>query len=304
MKEAEITNEIVKPSFNEEVIVNIPKDMPVITHNLDKLEEFAKSLKTFYSKLVFSDDSIDAATNERKKVNSLIETVKRLRIDKVKEYKKPIEDFEKTAKNIESLLGEAKDSIQVFIDKAEDERRTNKKIHVILPLINECVGKAFIDNNVLISPDDIIEDKRWYNKTYKEADIEKDIMNQVNELVRQQNEFNQGIEVIKSTLEAYNNMNAYDKYVERFKYTKDLTSILSDIKEESKVVSGTVNNVTLAAELNDLSMFDNVKEEQTVNNVSTDAIIIKTFRGTEQQMYDLCQYALQLGMEVVENGFY
>ena len=91
-------------------------------------------------------------------------------------------------------------------------------------------------------------------------------------------------------------LNEYDKYAERFKYTKDLSGILKEIKD--KVDSSkkmTVDNT---------SMFDNVKEKQTVNNVSTDAIIIKTFKGTEQQMNILCQYALQLGMEVVENGFY
>lgn len=296
--------EIVRPTFDNEIIVKIPKNIPKIEHNLGGLKDFAIKLKDFYSHLVFTDDSISEAQEEKTRLNKLINEVKRQRIDNITEYKKPIEDFEKTAKEIETLLNDAKSCVQVFIDNAENTRKTEKREKVILPIINECINNAFIKDNVLIDINKIEEDKRWYNKTISNNEIKANVEMQINDLVRQQNEFNQGIEVIKSTLEAYNNMNAYDKYVERFKYTKDLTSILSDIKEESKVVSGTVNNVTLAAELNDLSMFDNVKEEQTINNVSTDAIIIKTFRGTEQQMNMLCQYALQLGMEVVENGFY
>ena len=296
--------EIVRPTFDNEIIVKIPKNVPKIEHNLGGLKNFAIKLKDFYSHLVFTDDSISEAQEEKTRLNKLINEVKRQRIDNITEYKKPIEDFEKTAKEIETLLNDAKSCVQVFIDNAENTRKTEKREKIILPIINECINNAFIKDNVLIDINKIEEDKRWYNKTISNNEIKANVEMQINDLVRQQNEFNQGIEVIKSTLEAYNNMNAYDKYVERFKYTKDLTSILSDIKEESKVVSGTVNNVTLAAELNDLSMFDNVKEEQTINNVSTDAIIIKTFRGTEQQMNMLCQYALQLGMEVVENGFY
>lgn len=295
MKEAEITNEIVKPSFNEEVIVNIPKDMPEITHNLDKLEDFAKSLKVFYTKLIFSDDRINEATNERKKINSLIDTVKRLRIDKVKEYKKPIENFEATAKNIESLLGEAKDSIQIFIDKTEEKRKDTKRKESIEPIINNLVSDAFI-KGYLIDKNEIIIDNRWYNKTYKEADIEKDVSDQINELIRQQNEFNQGVEIIKSTLEAYNNLNAYDKYIERFKYTKDLTSILSDIKEEAKNVKLTINNnKSLAVELNDLSMFDDtaINVQKMVSEYT-----IKV-RGTVDQFAHLKEFIKNIGMEEI-----
>lgn len=296
MKEAEITNEIVKPSFNEEIIVNIPKDMPEITHNLDKLEAFAKSLKVFYTKLIFSDDRINEATNERKKINSLIETVKRLRIDKVKEYKKPIENFEATAKNIESLLDEAKDSIQIFIDKAEEKRKDTKRKESIEPIINNLVSDAFI-KGYLINKNEIIIDNRWYNKTYKEADIEKDVSDQINELIRQQNEFNQGVEIIKSTLEAYNNLNAYDKYIERFKYTKDLTSILSDIKEEAKNVKLTINNNNkpLAVELNDLSMFD----DTAINVQKVIAEYTIKVRGTVDQFAHLKEFIKNIGMEEI-----
>lgn len=295
MKEAEITNEIVKPSFNEEVIVNIPKDMPEITHNLDKLEAFAKSLKVFYTKLIFSDDRINEATNERKKINSLIDTVKRLRIDKVNEYKKPIENFEATAKNIESLLGEAKDSIQIFIDKTEEKRKDTKRKESIEPIINNLVSDAFI-KGYLINKNEIIIDNRWYNKTYKEADIEKDVSDQINELIRQQNEFNQGVEIIKSTLEAYNNLNAYDKYIERFKYTKDLTSILSDIKEEAKNVKLTINNnKPLAVELNDLSMFD----DTAINVQKVIAEYTIKVRGTVDQFAHLKEFIKNIGMEEI-----
>lgn len=288
--------EIVRPTFDNEIIVKIPKNIPKIEHNLEGLKDFAIKLKDFYSRLVFTDDSISEAQEEKTRLNKLINEVKRQRIDNITEYKKPIEDFEKTAKEIETLLNDAKSCVQVFIDNAENTRKTEKREKVILPIINECINNAFIKDNVLIDINKIEEDKRWYNKTISNNEIKANVEMQINDLVKQEKDYQEGLEVLKINLEVSGMLNEYDKYAERFKYTKDLSGILKEIKD--KVDSSkkmTVDNT---------SMFDNVKEKQTINNVITDAVTIKTFRGTEQQMYKLCQYALQLGMEVVENGFY
>ena len=288
--------EIVRPTFDNEIIVKIPKNIPKIEHNLGGLKDFAIKLKDFYSHLVFTDDNISEAQEEKTRLNKLINEVKRQRIDNITEYKKPIEDFEKTAKEIETLLNDAKSCVQVFIDNAENTRKTEKREKVILPIINECINNAFIKDNVLIDINKIEEDKRWYNKTTIKHEIMTDVKSQVDNLVKAEKDYQEGLEVIKINLDVSGMSDDYDKYAERFKYTKDLSGILKEIKD--KVDSSkkmTVDNT---------SMFDNVKEKQTINNVSTGAVTIKTFRGTEQQMYKLCQYALQLGMEVVENGFY
>ena len=49
-KKIEAINEktLVKPTFEMDVEVKIPSDMPMVEHNLDNLKEYALNLNTFY----------------------------------------------------------------------------------------------------------------------------------------------------------------------------------------------------------------------------------------------------------------
>lgn len=297
MMEAEVTNEValVKPTFEMEIKVEIPK-VEKVEHNLDLLKEHIIKLKEYYSKLVFTDEQTKDAENERKNLNALLKKVEDLRKENVKKYKKPIDDFENTAKDIEKLIKSAREDIQVFIDKAEEKRRKEKDEKIIKPIINSLISEAFV-KGYLVNKDEIIYDNRWFNKTFKDADIEKDIKGQIEEIMRKQDELNQGLEVIKSNLDAYKRTQDYDKYAERFKYTRDLTGVLNDIKNDNlKTVSGNLN------------VFDKAVTEKDIDNskmfdMPREIMITKTFRGTERQMELLSQYAYNLGMEVVVNGY-
>lgn len=297
MMEAEINNEVslVKPTFEMEVKVKIPK-IEKVEHNLDLLKDYVVKLKEYYSKLVFTDEQTKDAENERKNLNALLKKVEDLRKENVKKYKEPIDDFESTSKDIENLIKSAREDIQVFIDKAEEKRRKEKDEKIIKPIINSLISEAFV-KGYLVNKDEIVYDNRWFNKTFKDTDIEKDITSQIEEIMRKQDELNQGLEVIKANLDAYKRTQDYDKYAERFKYTRDLTGVLNDIKNDNtKTVSGNLNvfNKTVTdKDIDNSNMFDMPKE----------LIFTKTFRGSERQMALLCQYAYKLGMEVVENGY-
>ena len=290
--------EVKRPTFNKEIKVEIPKDMPEIRHNLKPLKDFAVKLKKFYSYLVFSDDNISEAKEEKTKINKLIETVKRERIDSVNEYKKPIEDFENTAKEIETLLKEAKDSVQVFIDKAEDDRKTRKKEEVITPIINNCINNAFINDDILISSDQIIEDKRWYNKTTSDKEIKSDVESQIADLVKAEKDYQEGLEVIKINLDVSEMSD--DKYAERFKYTRDLTGVLQDIKAERERKD--FNKEEVINTLDTLKMF-----KADINDVKADNIDLQNeiveftlkIKGTIDQFTNLRKYAKEIGMEEI-----
>lgn len=271
-----------KPTFNKEIEVIIPKDMPEIEHNLNELKNFTNDLERYYAKLIFTDEQIDEAKEEKKKINSLIETVKRLRIDNVKRYKEPIENFETTAKEIEKGLKGAIDNIQVYIDKAEDKRKLEKKVKIIEPIINTAISNAFV-KGYLINKDDIMEDSRWYNKTFKDDDIESDVENQINEFIRQEDELNKGIEIIKR----FNHPNQ-DVYIERFKHTRNLENVLDEIS-----ISLKKNKEVVDKKINDISMFDNTPQ-QTLKTLTM------TFKGSQSQMMQLCNYAEQLGIEIIK----
>lgn len=198
-------NELVKPTFDMELIVSLPKNMPKVEHNLDKLEEYAKNINEHYSKLIIQKEHIKDAEAEKAKINNLIKDVKRLRIDKLKEYKQPIEDFEETAKRVEFILSEASETIKASLDIFEGDRKEEKYEKVIKPLINNIISQEFVKGN-FINPDDIEENPKWYNKTYKDEDIEKDIQLQVYAIVMG----NKTI-TFKGTTEQVNKLRAYAK---------------------------------------------------------------------------------------------
>ena len=90
MIDGEILNEttLTKPTFEMDVEVKLPGNMPEVEHNLDKLKEYALELNQFYKSLIIKESDIKDAESEKAKLNKLIDQVKRLRIDKVKEYKR------------------------------------------------------------------------------------------------------------------------------------------------------------------------------------------------------------------------
>ena len=289
MIDGEVLNEttLVKPTFEMDVEVKIPSDMPMVEHNLDNLKEYAVNLNTFYKSLVITDKDIKEAENEKAKLNKLIDQVKRLRIDKVKEYKKPIEDFEKTAKEVESILGEASNTIKFTLDEFDAKRMDEKRNKVIKPILNNIISQAFI-KGYLINPDSIIENPKWYNKTFKEADIESEIQAQVDEFIRQEDELNQGIEVIKSNIKMANNPNLNEAmYIERFKYNRDLTSVLSDISRDNSVPRETL-------EIEDSK---GLKVNQVESWITMDNKLTVSFSGNAEQIEKLRAYAKEIGME-------
>lgn len=283
MIDGEILNEttLTKPTFEMDVEVKLPGNMPEVEHNLDKLKEYALKLNQFYKSLIIKESDIKDAESEKAKLNKLIDQVKRLRIDKVKEYKKPIEDFEKTAKEVESILAEASGTIKYTLDEYDYKRIEEKREKVIKPILNNIVSQAFV-KGYLINPANIIENPKWYNKTFKEADIESEIQSQVDEFIRQEDELNKGIEVIKSNIAMSNNSNLNEAmYIERFKYSRDLTSVLGDIARDNNVSheTSTVSGTT-----------------QVFNEI---ALLKVSFMGTFEQIEKLKVYAKEMGLEEV-----
>lgn len=279
-------NEVTKPTFEMDVEVKIPENIPKVEHNLDKLREYAINLNNFYKSLIITEKDIKDAETEKAKLNKLIDQVKRLRIDNVKKYKEPIEDFEKTAKEVESILSEASGTIKYTLDEYDTKRIEEKREKVIKPILNNIISQSFM-KGYLINPDNIVEDKRWFNKTFKDADIESDIQAQVDELIRQEETLNQGIEVIKSNIAMANNSNLNEAmYIERFKYSRDLTSVLGDIARDNST------KLVVPQSASGLS----VKPCEFWEYTSNDTI---TFRGTPDMIESIRVYAKEMGLEEV-----
>lgn len=294
--EAEVLNEveIVRPTLNKEVYVDIP-EIPKVEHNLDEVKEYVLKLSEFYDNVINID--VKMATEERSKLNSLAKTISRIRIDKVNEYKEPISDFEITAKEIEGAVKDMANKLGIIV-KEEEERLKNEKLEkVINQIINNALNEAFM-NNYLINKNDIDINPRWFNKTFKDKDIETEVQTRVNELIADIENSRKDIKVINDTLEMCDTKGVlnHQVYIERYNFTRDLTSVLDSIKidlknSEMQTVTGAVDVFNVEAPVNSpVGNFETIEKD---NNITC------SFRGNINQVSQLRAYAQSLGMEEI-----
>ena len=228
-------NELVKPTLKVDLDINLP-EIPPIQHNLGIIEDYAKNLKDFYGKLIFTSDQYKEATDERAKVNKLVKTMEDNRKETLKEYKKPIDDFEATSKRIESLLKEASallsSKIEVF--DLEQQKIKEQKINEKIEEIRKAFVNDFLEYGKPLNELVIEFDKRWFNKTYKDKDLEADIVAQFNEKIDDLNKFVKDAEHIcmfYNTIDVEQVLNR-DVYVEMYKHTRDVTEVINRIKAD------------------------------------------------------------------------
>lgn len=280
--EAEVLNEITleKPVLDTEVYVNIPEALEV-KHNLNTVRDYVKKLNEFYGNIINID--VDFATSERTKLNQLLKQVENLRKEKVAEFKKPIDDFESTAKETEKDLKSIIESMKLIIDKEKQRLADEKFKNVIQPIIKDLCAKAFIDFGFLVDENIIEINQKWYNKTYSTKDIESDIKLMIEEDIKRQQLAQNDINTITQTLSMCDKENKLNKevYLERYKYTGDLNLVLNAIKTDLDRINTVVE-----------------KPVERVSIEKPNVLISKTFTGTKEQIDLLTTYAISLGMEV------
>ena len=174
-----ITNEITReePHLSFEPVIELP-EIPEVTHNLDVVKQYAQDLKDFWQPVVFTSEQVDKAKEVKAGINKLVKKVGDLRKETVKEYKKPIDDFEKTAKETEAILKEASEvlnnKINVFVEQEQEEKRKD-----IINLINKIIA----DTEANVTIEEITFDPRWLNKTYKRSQLQEDIVAQIKNIL-------------------------------------------------------------------------------------------------------------------------
>ena len=292
-------NELVKPSLSVDLDIDIPKIEP-IKHNLGIIEDYAVQLKDFYGKLVFNDTQYKEAKDERAKVNNLMKKLKENRIETVKLFKEPIQDFEDTSKRIEKLLEESAGIIDSSVKKFDLEQQEIKR-KVIEEKINLIRSKFMEDYSEYanrISTLQIWFNDKWFNKTYKDKDLEADIVTQFNELIDDLDAFKRDAQTIVDFFNAADTEHKLNKeiYIERFKHCRDVNTIINDIKTDLANTTQVVGKIDVG-----------IKEEPelvdpfaglSVNTPKEDKKLQKIeFMGTDEQCSKMIDYALSIGID-------
>ena len=246
--------EVVKPTLKVDLDIELPEVLPV-KHNLGIIEEYAKQLNEFYGKLVFTNDQYTEAKDERAKVNKLKKTIEDNRKEIVKEFKQPIDDFEATSKRIEKLLEAASNTIGASIEKFDLEQQEIKtqKINALIEAIR---GDYILNNPEFTSQlkQVVIEfDKRWFNKTYKDSDLENAIDGQFNTALDDLYKFKADAEMIITFFNTINvdNLLTKEVYIERYKFTRDVNEVINNIKADYEAKKVALQPQTTKVELID-----------------------------------------------------
>lgn len=117
---------ITKPEFKGEIRAQI-KGLSQIEDNIKEVNEFAVKLNEYYSNVIFTEETLKEAKTEKANINKFKDKVADFRKKIVAEYNKPIEIFEKTAKETEALLKETYTNINLQVQKFEDQQKQEKE---------------------------------------------------------------------------------------------------------------------------------------------------------------------------------
>lgn len=235
----------------------ISKIVPAqIESNINQLEEFMLQVKEKYTGLVYTEDTIKTAKEQRAVLNKLEKGIAEVRKKAEKDSKIEIEEFisklKQAEKDIKSLSGD----IDVQVKTFEEKERKNKYIE-----INELIDSKFINHEDL--KDFLNVSTKWTNKTYSRNMIEEELELQFKELVKKK-------EFIADKLKEVNEILITTLLFKEFKYLIgfDYPAIISTIdgKKNERIRIETMLKQK-AEENKEETQVEETKKEIIENNV-------------------------------------
>ena len=164
-----------KPILKNEIKAEITGAAKV-EDNIMEAKEYALRLKEYYSTLVFTEEQLSEAKNERAGINKVVKKIADYRKNIVEEFKKPINLFETTAKETERILKETADFVDIQVKNFENKEKEEKRKQIEISF-NQLVEEL----KEVITLDKIF-DAKWLNKTVKLATIEEEITNKLDNI--------------------------------------------------------------------------------------------------------------------------
>ena len=153
--------------------------------NKPALDALINEVATKYDGQIVTEDTLKEAKSSRTELNKYAKALDRKRIDKKKEYMKPVEDFEKEVKGYVSTLKKQvsmlDEGIQYFKDKQLEERKA--KVQEMIKEVSEANA---------VDPATVELQNSWLLKSATKAKTMAEIV----EAVQKQKRINKDIEMI------------------------------------------------------------------------------------------------------------
>ena len=153
--------------------------------NKPALDALINEVATKYDGQIVTEDTLKEAKSSRTELNKYAKALDRKRIDKKKEYMKPVEDFEKEVKGyvstIKKQVSMLDEGIQYFKDKQLEERKA--KVQEMIKEVSEANA---------VDPETVEIQKQWLLKSATKGKIMEEIV----EAVQKQKRINKDVEMI------------------------------------------------------------------------------------------------------------
>ena len=117
---------IIKPTFNGQIEAKISQ-LGTIESNMTDVKLFVEQLKGYYQDVKFDENTLKEAKEEKAKINKFKTEVADYRKDIIKQWKEPVDNFEKSAKEVESLLTETYDIINNQVSAYDNQKKQEKE---------------------------------------------------------------------------------------------------------------------------------------------------------------------------------
>lgn len=215
--EAEVVETAVVPAGKMEFrLINPTEDgfLRRIQWNKEELEAAVRAKIAGYENVVYTEENIKAAKNDRAELNKLIKAIEERRKQVKNIINEPYAVFEAELKEITALINEPVALIDQQVKAFEEKQKEEKKAAI----------KATYDENIgdlaEVLPFEKIFDSRYLNQTYKLATAQKEIVDKIDTVKTD-------LETIDS-LDSKYKLNAKDVYIK----TLDLSKALADLEEK------------------------------------------------------------------------
>ena len=221
--EAEVVETAVVPAGKMEFrLINPTEDgfLRRIQWNKEELEAAVRAKIAGYENVVYTEENIKAAKNDRVELNKLIKAIEERRKQVKNTINKPYAVFEAELKEITALINEPVALIDQQVKAFEEKQKEEKKAAI----------KATYDENIgdlaEVLPFEKIFDSRYLNQTYKLATAQKEIVDKIDTVKTD-------LETIDS-LDSKYTLNAKDVYIKTLDLSKALAENkrLADLEEK------------------------------------------------------------------------
>lgn len=160
-----------------ELKVNEYKLPEAISFNFEELKTQIAAKTEQYTKIVYTDDNIKAAKEDRADLNRLKKALNDERIRRQKEYLVPFEQFKKQIDEVIAIIDKPVQAIDTQI-KAYEQIKQDEKRAAIENMFNNMLFPEFV------KLDQKIFDPRWLNATVSMKQIEESLMKTKEDIIK------------------------------------------------------------------------------------------------------------------------